>query len=305
MGTGDIHVVTGAFEYSGSYIARRLLAAGHTVRTLTPVPPHGELAGVVEPFPMTFKEDDLLAAFAGAKALYNTYWIRYNRRGWTSQVQAVENTLNMFRAAKKSGIERIVHVSITNPSPDSPYDYFRHKYTMEQGLIASGVSYAILRPALLFGGRDILVNNMAWVVRHMPVIGVFGRGRYRMRPIHVEDLAALAVEQGARRENAIIDAVGPETFTYRGFFKELCRILGKRRLVVPLPPRLAFALVWLFGKIVHDTILTWQETAALMADLLCAASPPAGATRLTDWAREHADTLGKHYASESARRKSA
>lgn len=305
MTTNEIHVVTGAYEYSGSYMARRLLDAGHTVRTLSPVPPHGELAGKVEPFPLAFDEANFAKVFAGAKVLYNTYWIRYDGVGATTQAQAVENTKAMFAAARRAGVERVVHVSITNPSPDSPYAYFRHKYTMEQALIGSGLSYAILRPATLFGGRDILINNIAWTLRHLPFIGLFGKGEYHLRPIHVEDLARLAIEQGASRENLLIDATGPEDFAYRDLYRELAKILGVHRPIIPMAPRAAFALVCLFGKFVHDRILTWPEVGALMDGLLSTDAPSAGTIKLTDWARANADNLGRTYANEMARRRHA
>jgi uncharacterized protein YbjT (DUF2867 family) len=304
--TTETHIVTGAFEYSGGFIARRLLAAGHAVRTLTSVAPRGELADRVQAFPMAFDDPArLIEAMRGAKVLYNTFWVRFNKPGLMTQEQAVANTLRLFDCARQAGVERVVHVSISNPSDDSPYDYFRHKARMEKALVESGLSHAILRPAVLFGGRDILVNNIAWVVRHMPFVGLFGRGAYRLQPIYVDDLAKLACEQGASRDNRVIDAVGPETFTYRGLFEKLGEILGVRRPIVPLPKAIAYATVWAFGKRMHDVILTWQEVGALMDGLLCTDSPPAGTTKLTDWARERASTLGQAYASELARRSPA
>jgi NADH dehydrogenase len=226
----------------------------------------------------------------------------FNHKGFTHE-QAVRNTLALFDAARRAGVQRVVHVSITNPSKDSPLEYFRGKARLERGLIESGLSYAILRPAVLFGEEDILVNNIAWALRRLPVFGIFGMGRYRLQPIHVRDLAELAVALGRSRENVVIDAIGPETFTYRELVKEIARIIGKRRLVLPLPRVIAYLGAWATGKIMHDVMITWDEVKGLMAGLLCTNSPPAGTTRLTDWAREHADRLGKHYASELARRK--
>jgi NADH dehydrogenase len=106
-------------------------------------------------------------------------------------------------------VQRIVHVSITNPSEESPLEYFSGKARLEQALAATAMSYAILRPTVLFGKEDILINNIAWALRRLPVFGVFGDGHYRLQPIYVDDLAQLAVEQGANRENVVIDAIGP------------------------------------------------------------------------------------------------
>ena len=215
----------------------------------------------------------------------------------------MRNTLALFEAAKAAGVERIVHVSITNPSEDSPLEYFRGKAVLERHLRNLGVSYAILRPAVLFGKEDILINNIAWMLRQLPVFGVFGDGQYRLQPIHVDDLARLAVEQGRARENVIINAIGPETFTYRELVATIGEIIGKPRPIVSVPPGVGYALAWLMGKMVGDVVLTREEIEGLMQGLLYVDAPPAGQTHLTDWARRHAATLGRRYTSELARRR--
>ncbi len=298
------HAVTGAFGYSGKYIAQRLLAKGHEVITLTnSLHRANPFGGKVRAYPLSFDDPDkLAAALAGVQVLYNTYWVRFNHKLFT-HADAVRNTLVLFEAAKKAGVERIVHVSITNPSEDSPLEYFSGKAKLEKALQESGISWSILRPTVLFGKEDILVNNIAWALRRLPVFGVFGDGRYRLQPIYVDDLAKLAVEQGEKRDQGIIDAIGPETFTYRSLVETIGEIIGRKRPVISVPPALGYWVATLIGKLVGDVFVTREEIDGLMADLLYVQSPPAGTTKLTDWARQHAATLGKHYASELARRK--
>ena len=300
----DLHVVTGAFGYSGRYITERLLAAGRRVRTLTNSPDRSHPFGDrVDVHPFSFHDPDrLTASLAGARMLYNTYWVRFNHADFR-YAQAVENTRILFAAARRAGVGRVVHVSITNPSEDSPLEYFRGKARLERELRESGLSHAILRPAVLFGGEDILINNMAWTLRHLPAFGVFGDGRYRMQPIHVHDFADLAVAQGAEGGNRTIDAIGPETYSYRDLVVELARILGLRRPIVSVPPRLGYAAGWLLGQVLGDVLITWDEVQGLMADLLATGSTPTGTTRLSAWAREHAATLGLRYATELGRRR--
>jgi len=304
MDTQELHVVTGAFGYSGKYIATRLLEAGYRVRTLTSslrrANPFGER---VEAHPFNFDNPDRLAAsLEGATVLYNTYWVRFNHKSSTHSI-AVQNTQKLFEAAKRAGVKRVVHVSITNPSETSPLEYFSGKARLERALAESGLSYAILRPTVLFGKQDILINNIAWVLRRLPVFGVFGAGQYRLQPIYVDDLAKLAVEQGHETTNRTINAIGPETFTYRGLVQEIGAIIGKRRLVVSVPPAIGYIFGWGLGQVMGDVLITREEIRGLMADLLYTDAPPAGVTRLTAWAREHAATLGQHYASELGRRK--
>jgi NADH dehydrogenase len=234
--------------------------------------------------------------------LYNTYWVRFNHRTFT-HADAVRNTLALFAAAKQAGVQRVVHVSITNPREDSPLEYFSGKARLERALIESGMSYAILRPTVLFGREDILVNNIAWALRRFPAFMVFGDGQYRLQPIYVDDLAALAVREGASRTNTIINAIGPETFTYRNLVAQIGKIIGRRRPIVSVPPGLGYLASRVIGWFVGDIFITREEITGLMADLLYVDAPPAGTTKLTDWAREHRDELGRRYASELARRK--
>jgi len=302
----ELHIVTGAFGYTGKYIATRLLERGVTVRTLTNSPRRANPFGdKVTAQPFHFDDPAALTeALRGASVLYNTYWVRFNYGADKefAHATAVANTLKLFDAAKKAGVTRVVHTSITNPSEDSPLEYFAGKARLERALRESGLAYAILRPTVIFGIEDILVNNIAWILRHLPVFGVFGDGQYKLQPIFVEDFAALAVAQGAARENCVIDAIGPETFTYRGLVEQLGEIIGARRPIISVPPAFGYWTGAVISKLMGDVTITHQEIEGLMANLLYTNSPPAGATKLTAWARAHAETLGKHYANELKRR---
>ena len=300
----ELHAVTGAFGYSGKYVTQRLLAAGHDVITLTnSVHRANPFGNKVQAYSFHFDDWQQMAeTLRGVRVLYNTYWVRFNHKMFRHET-AVNNTLALFKAAQAAGVERIVHVSITNPSLDSPLEYFRGKAQLEQALMNSGLSYAILRPTVLFGKEDILINNIAWMLRTFPIFGVFGDGQYKLQPIYVDDLAQLAVGQGARRENGIVNAIGPETFTYKEMVKLIGEIIGQKRPIVPLPPTLGYAAGWVVSRFVDDILITREEIAGLMAGLLCVDTPPTGHTRLTEWARRHMGSLGKQYTSELGRRR--
>jgi NADH dehydrogenase len=297
-------VVTGAFGYSGRYIAHRLLERGHSVRTLTSSLNRADpFGGRVSASPFHFDQPRRLAeALAGADVLVNTYWVRFDHRDF-SHSMAVDNTLRLFDAARAAGVGRIVHVSITNPSEDSPLPYFRGKARLERALRETGIAHTVLRPAVLFGGEDILVNNIAWALRHLPVFGVFGPGDYGVQPIHVDDLASLAVDESTASGSRVVDAVGPEPFTFRGLVREIGSAIGRPRPIVSVPPWFGRLVASVIGRVVGDVVLTREEIQGLMAGLLCTSSEPAGSTRLTVWARQHAATLGARYASELARRR--
>jgi NADH dehydrogenase len=293
--------VTGAFSYSGKYIARRLLEQGHEVITLTGHPGRPDpFGGRVRAFPLAFDRAELVRSLAGVDTLYNTYWVRFDRSANT-QPRAVENTRTLITAAREAGVQRVVHISITNPSADSPLPYFSGKALNEQAVIESGMGYAILRPTVLFGAEDILINNIAWLLRHFPFFGQIGDGRYRLQPVFVDDLAALAVEAGSRPDNLVWDAVGPDIFS----FDELVRLIGEKigytKPIIHLPPALALAASRLIGLFAGDVVLTREEVDGLMADLLVSPEPPRCPTRLADWLEANRKTVGAKYASELKR----
>jgi NADH dehydrogenase len=298
------YAVTGAFGYSGQYITRALLERGHEVTTLTNSPQRScDFADRIHVAPLEFQSPDELAnSLRGTKVLINTYWVRFDHATFT-HAQAVKNTRILFRAAQAAGVQRIVHVSITHPAADSPLPYFSGKAELETALHETGIAYSILRPAVLFGGRDILINNIAWTLRRFPIFGVLGDGQYGIRPIHVADMAQLAVDESERDEQRIVDAVGPESFTFRELVATLGRIIERPRPIISIPPMLGLFLAKLVGLYQRDVFLTKEEILGLMAGHLESDAPSTGTTKLTEWARRNADTLGKHYASELRRRR--
>ncbi len=295
--------VTGALGYSGRSIARILLDEGWRVRTLTNSPGKPNPFGAaIDIHPLAFHQPDRLAeSLRGSDTLINTYWVRFNHRRFNF-ARAVENTKALFAAARAVGVRRVVHISILNPERGTGLAYYEGKLALERMLAASGLSHAILRPGVLFGGGDILINNIAWALRHLPVFGVFGDGRYPIRPIHVDDLARLAVDAAAADANTTTDAVGPEPFAFVDLVRELARILGVRRAIVRVPTGPGLAVTGALGLLVRDVVLTREEVLGLTRGLLGSAAPTTGARRLTEWAREHRDELGRHYASELGRR---
>lgn len=298
----NFDIVTGAFGYSGKYITQRLLAQGRQVITLTGNPQRQSPFGQAVPaFPFHFDNPAALRdRLRGADTLYNTYWVRFDYGDRTYQ-QAVENTRRLFAAAQAAGVRRIVHISITNPSLDSPLPYFRGKAQLEQALQELGISYAILRPTVIFGKEDILINNIAYLLRRFPLFAVPGDGSYRLQPIYVEDLADLAVAAGASQANQIIDAVGPEIYTFDMLVREIAAAVGRRPVIAYAPPWLALAAARALSVFLRDVLLTREEVLGLMANLLVSAQPPTAPTRLSDWVKSNAHLLGARYASELQR----
>ena len=293
--------VTGAFSYSGKYITRRLLERGEDVITLTGHPNRPDpFGGRVKAFLLDFDEAGTACSLQGVEVLVNTYWVRFDK-DQNTQPRAVENTRKLVNAAKAAGVRRIVHISITNPSADSPLPYFWGKAANEKAVIDSGLSYAILRPTVLVGDEDILINNITYLLRRFPLFLLPGNGSYKLQPVHVDDVAAMAEEAVYRRDDYIVDAVGPDIFTFKEMVELIGKKIGVRRLLIPFPPRLALVAAQFISLFVRDVVLTPEEVDGLMAGLLVSKDPPLGRTRLADWLEANKDKVGAKYASELRR----
>jgi uncharacterized protein YbjT (DUF2867 family) len=295
-----LDVVTGAFSYSGSHIAQQLLDSGRAVRTLTFHPDRAHpLQARVESYAYRFDDPAAQARnLEGAHTLYNTFWVRFDH-GQASFANAIENSRMLFHAAKRAGVERIVHVSITNPSIESKLPYFRGKALVEYALAQTGVPYSIVRPTWLFGGqRDVLVNNIAWILRRMPAFALPGRGDYAVQPVHVDDLARICIDAAHASGDIVIDAAGPETMAFADLVARVRSAVAGRGPIVPTPPQLMAIAARALGLLVGDVVLTPDEIKGLMAGLLTSDDPPRGHIAFSEWLDEHKTSLGRSYANE-------
>lgn len=301
--TGELNVVTGAFSYTGKYITQRLLSTGERVRTLTGRSEWENPFGhQVEAFPFNFdRPKKLIESLRGAKTLYNTYWVRYPR-GQVSFDMAVKNSRTLITAAQEAGIRRIVHISITNPSQDSPFPYFKGKAFVEKAITQSKLSYAIIRPTVIFGPEGILFNNIAWLLRKFPVFAVPGSGAYRIQPVFVEDVAEIAVRAGHQDNNIVLDAVGPEAFTFGELVTMIARQINSRAKIVCISPRLALVLARLIGFVVKDVLITGDEIDGLMDNLLVSETEVTAPTHFSEWLAQCAANIGVGYISGIERR---
>jgi uncharacterized protein YbjT (DUF2867 family) len=294
--------ITGAFGFTGRFIARRLLERGHALRTLTNHPdPTSPLSRHLDARAYAFERPEQLAKdLEGVHTLYNTYWVRFEH-GAARYDRAVRNTRRLFEAAREAGVQRVVHVSIANADSDCDLPYYRGKGLIERDLSVSGLSYAIVRPTVLFGDDAILLHNIAWLLRRLPVFAVVGRGDYRLQPVHVDDLARLCVELGEPGKNVERDAAGPEVFTYLELVKALREAVGSRAAIAHVPSWLGLALARVLSLLLRDVLITREELIGLQRDLLVSCEPAACPTRLRDWISEQRVALGLHYRSELLR----
>jgi uncharacterized protein YbjT (DUF2867 family) len=301
--TKELNVVTGAFSFTGRYIAQRLLSMGEGVRTLTNRPDNENPFGhQVEAFPLNFdRPGELTDSLRGAKTLYNTYWIRFPH-GRVSFDKAVENSRTLIKAAEEADVRRIVHISITNPSRDSKLPYFRGKALVEEAITQSKLSYTIIRPTVIFSLEGILINNIAWLLRRFLMFAIPGSGDYQIQPVFVEDVAEMAVNAGHEDNNAVIDAIGPEIYSFDELVRLIASRINRQSRIVHIKPNLAYSFAKLIGCVLRDVVITRDEVNGLMSNLLISQGEPTAPTRFSVWLTQNAEKIGKRYISGVERR---
>jgi len=295
----DLDAVTGAFSFTGGFIARRLTASGRRVRTLTNHPHRpGAEALDVEVAPLQFADREaLVESLKDVDVLYNTYWIRFPQSGLGFS-DAIANTRTLMGAAVEAGVRKVVHISVSNPSADSRLDYYAGKARTETVVHESGLPWAVVRPTLIFGAGDVLINNIAWLLRRAPVFFIPGHGEYRLQPVAAEDVADIAIWAAGQRDHVTVDAAGPDTLSYAELVDAIAIAINHIRRIVFTPPGLTLFAGGILGRFVNDVILTREELDGLMQELLVSKEPPRGKVRLDNWLLRNAANLGMRYASE-------
>lgn len=295
---GPFDAVTGAFSQTGHAIAQALHARGRSVRSITRAPP--DPSGRIPVIPPAFDDPAALTqALRGCEVLHSTYWARFGIGG--SFDPLVENSRILYDCARRAGVKRVVQVTVAHADAPTGIPYWEAKGRLESVLRESGLPHSILRPALIVGPQDTLINNVAWAMRRLPMMAMPGRGQYRVRPVAVDDLGELAAAHGERSGDVAVAAVGPESFTYREFLAAVRDAMGARCLLAPMPARAARLTANALGAVLREPLLGPGEVEAMRRGLLHVDGEATCPTRFSEWLDAHASGLGRTFHSQRRR----
>jgi NADH dehydrogenase len=292
-------VITGAFSYTGSAVTQELLRRGWHVHTLTnrATPPDCESISAA---PLRFEREHIAQQLAGAELFINTYWIRIPWQGQTFDT-AVDNSKLLLRAAKDAGVDRVVHVSVSNAAEGTNLGYYAGKDRVESYLRSELDNYAIVCPTLVVGANDVLSNNIAWFLRRFPFFPVPDGGGYRLQPITLADAARIIVDAGESEGNRKIDAAGPDIMTFREYLRLLQSACGVRRWMPAVPGWQALLILKPIELLLRDIVLTKEELLGLKQELLVSKTAPLGTASVEEWLMENGGTMGGAYVNDLQR----
>ena len=285
-------MVTGAFSYTGSAVARELQRRGFSLFTLTNRRPPKN--GTIPAAPLRFDADHLTRELSDTSVLVNTYWVRlpYANESFST---AVENSRILIEAAKRAGVRRLVHISVSNAARGTNLGYYSGKAQVENLVRQSGLSYAIVRPTLIVGPTDVLTNNIAWFLRHSPLFLMPGSGAYRLQPVTLNDTARIVADAVEGEEDIEVDAAGPDILTFREYVRMVAVACGIRRWIAGTPVWMALAALRLAGFVLRDIVLTKEELQGLQQELLVSQEPPLGQESVREFLQVHGGQLGRRY----------
>jgi len=296
-------VVTGAFSNIGRAVAVTLLRRGWTVRTLTNRQP-GADDPRLDTSPLTFVLEALVGALRGADALVNTYWVRMPEHGATFE-RAVANSRILVDAALAAGVARVVQVSVSNASTASRLGYYRGKALVEEHVASRAPSWAIVRPTLVVGPRDVLTSNIAWFIRRLPFVVVPSDGEYPLQPVVIDDVAEILADQVESSTCATLDAAGGERFAFRDYVRLVAEAVGRPARLVPVPPRAMLTLLRGLGRVLHDVVLTREELAGLRDGMLVSRASASAPSSVRAWLLVNGGRLGRRYTNDLMTRRGA
>src|SRR6266516_1747203 len=243
---GDAMIlITGAAGYLGLHVVARLVAQGQRPRCL--VRDTGRAANILPTDKVelvqgdTTRPDSLIAAVQGVDAIVHASFITADKKeslGNHYEVTNVQGTANLIKAAKDTGVTRMIEISGLGTKPDKPGSYMQGRYMAEKMLKESGLAWTIIQPSVLFGKNAPFITGLAALIRTAPIVPLIGGGKVKFQPTYVEDVVTVIVkvlEEPERTANHTYTIGGPAYYTFTQVIDELLHAMHKTRIKAPAP----------------------------------------------------------------------
>ncbi len=159
-----------------------------------------------------------------------------------------QGTENVMQEAARAGVKHFILMSALGAHDSPEFPYHQAKYRAEQAVKASGLTYTIFRPSVIFGKGDGFITVLAGLVKAAPVVPIAGSGQSKFQPVQLDDVSsafAYAVSHPAESAAQTYELGGAKPYTYEEMLDVIAVELGKKKPKIHMPVGLVKAVVQL------------------------------------------------------------
>ncbi len=266
--------IFGGSGFIGRHIVKRLAQRGIVVRAAVRDPeaalflkPMGQVGQIAPVAADIRSEKDVAAAVAGVELVINAVSLgAQTRRNRFADVH-VQGARRVARLAAAAGVKRLIHVSGIGSDPNSDSAYVAARGHGDRAVKEAFPAATLLKPSVVFGPGDHFFTTFAAMARLSWALPLFGGGTARVQPVYVGDIADAAMKalddpSAAGRD---YELGGPTVYTYRELMELLLRTVERKRVLVPVPERIALILA-AFASLLPTKPLTRDMVKLAVAD---------------------------------------
>lgn len=271
--------VTGGTGLVGSHVARELLALGGVVVLVSR---HPALSLRSDPriisVAASIDDDNALRdAFDGCDAVIHCAGINRELGTQTYKRVHVDGTRAVVRAAQRAGVRHVSLVSFLRARPACGSAYHESKWAAEEIVRGAGLSYTIVKPGVIFGRGDHMLDHLSRAFHTFPIFGLVGfSSKRRLRPVAVEDVARILAVAATdhRLEDRTVPVLGPEELTLAAAVRRVAAVTDCHPLFVPLPVAAHRVLAWCFERTMTVPLVSAAQVRILSEGLVEPALAP-------------------------------
>ena len=286
--SGRLVTIFGGSGFVGRHVVRALARRGWLIRVavrrpdlafhLQPLGTVGQIHAVQANvrYPASLAE-----AVRGADAVIDLVGILREKGRQRFEAVHSEGARAVAKAAKDAGIATLVHMSALGADAKSRSAYARSKAQGEAGVAEVFPEAIIIRPSLVFGPEDDFFNRFAALACLSPILPLIGGGETKFQPVFVGDVAEVFARalDGQVKGATTYEIGGPEVKSFRALMEYLCSVIGRKRLLMPIPFAGARLLALIteiadtvsLGLFPHNLLITRDQVELLRTDTIVSA----------------------------------
>ena len=214
-----------------------------------------------------FEEQKLRKLFEKADVCINLIGILFeSKKGNTfKNIHTIFPSL-LSKLSKEYKLKHFIHLSALGINEATDSDYAKSKLEGEERILKNFPLATIIRPSIVYSVDDNFTTNFMTLLNRLPIFPLYYEGKTKFAPIHCSDLTDVIFNVITNNVNSkIIECVGPEIISFKEIIEKLLNLIGKKRLLIPMPLPIAQMSARVF-EIMPKPLLTRDQLKLLKYD---------------------------------------